>query len=684
MQPMTKHREVSTDGIQESVEFGISFKDQAHIKSILRDTLYSDKVLAVLREYSSNAWDAHRMVGKGDVPVSITLPTSTEHTLTIKDYGPGLSKQDVFTVFTQYGASTKRSTNDAVGMLGIGSKSGFAYTDSFTIVSRHGGVATTYVAHLDEDENDALSVLSEEPCGEDTGLTVIIAVKAADVIEFRAKAHELFRHFIPQPEINLTLPQPVSRDYLMGSFSSNSYAWYAIMGCVPYKIDLDQLKNIYPGFWKTGGYLFCNIGDLQVSASREALKYSEATKNALETQFELFLDEYVKDLLSKIETGVNDWEKRLIANKLNRFSVVDESISDWGGDILFESPISFSVGKFDKTYFSIDENRRLVKCTPVPKGTFRKHYQFALKDLSINPRRNKDTQELYSWDEINQELETFLDKNKLRGIPIVELSELPYDPPSPRIRKSSKNSTTNKKHHATKYELLSAKESNSQWKASDNWKVAEDPQDYDNDVYVVIRSYRAYDSFLSDVDSLKSIYKFCGLTVPKIYGYKDRVNKRINPSKLKGTTFQEWLPKALKALPIASIHAYILSYGWDQRQTCYLTFEEYQRVEKLLGDSPVTDFAYSCYFSSHTYHTYESIRLLDQHLNLNYVDRYNSKATPRSHAYTSRLLRLTKLYPLWNKHSLRELLGDTNPTNTWVQYIKIMDEYNARKLQNVS
>ena len=42
-----------------SAEFGISKGDEAHLMQILRDTLYSDKVLAVLREYSSNAWDAH-------------------------------------------------------------------------------------------------------------------------------------------------------------------------------------------------------------------------------------------------------------------------------------------------------------------------------------------------------------------------------------------------------------------------------------------------------------------------------------------------------------------------------------------------------------------------------------------------------------------------------------------------
>ena len=67
MQPLTKVREVSSEGVAETTRFGISFKDQAHIKMLLRDAIYSDKELAVLREYSANAWDAHRMVGNASI-----------------------------------------------------------------------------------------------------------------------------------------------------------------------------------------------------------------------------------------------------------------------------------------------------------------------------------------------------------------------------------------------------------------------------------------------------------------------------------------------------------------------------------------------------------------------------------------------------------------------------------------
>ena len=56
-----------------SYSFGIKKEGLSHIFNVLRNQLYSDKVLAVIREYSCNAVDAHTEVGK-DEPILVTLP----------------------------------------------------------------------------------------------------------------------------------------------------------------------------------------------------------------------------------------------------------------------------------------------------------------------------------------------------------------------------------------------------------------------------------------------------------------------------------------------------------------------------------------------------------------------------------------------------------------------------------
>jgi hypothetical protein len=100
--------------------FGISVEDSAHILSILRDKLYSNKVLAVIREYSTNAYDAHVEAGIPDRPIEVTLPSRLDSTLSIRDYGIGLTEEDVRNIYAMYGASTKRSSNAFTGQLGLG------------------------------------------------------------------------------------------------------------------------------------------------------------------------------------------------------------------------------------------------------------------------------------------------------------------------------------------------------------------------------------------------------------------------------------------------------------------------------------------------------------------------------------------------------------------------------------
>ena len=103
MRPPEEHRTVSTSGIMDDVEFGISQEDQSWVLHILRNQIYSNKVLAVLREYACNAKDANR-----DVPIEVTFPTVLDPQLVIRDRGPGLSYEDMFRIYTQYGKSTKR------------------------------------------------------------------------------------------------------------------------------------------------------------------------------------------------------------------------------------------------------------------------------------------------------------------------------------------------------------------------------------------------------------------------------------------------------------------------------------------------------------------------------------------------------------------------------------------------
>ena len=78
-----------------SYSFGIKESGLSHIFNVLRNQLYSDKILAVIREYSANALDAHAEVGKQEVPIEITIPTKLNLNFEVRDFGRGLTEKEI-------------------------------------------------------------------------------------------------------------------------------------------------------------------------------------------------------------------------------------------------------------------------------------------------------------------------------------------------------------------------------------------------------------------------------------------------------------------------------------------------------------------------------------------------------------------------------------------------------------
>jgi DNA topoisomerase VI subunit B len=129
--------QVQSSGIQSEAFFTVKQSNIGHIFGILRNQLYSNKPLAIIREYCTNAFDAHIDAGIPSRPIEVSFPTAFKNSLTIRDFGKGLSESGVYDIFVSYGESTKRGTNEQVGMLGLGSKSAFCYVNDFTITSYH-------------------------------------------------------------------------------------------------------------------------------------------------------------------------------------------------------------------------------------------------------------------------------------------------------------------------------------------------------------------------------------------------------------------------------------------------------------------------------------------------------------------------------------------------------------------
>lgn len=329
MKPQVKStKSVKSSGITTSVKFGIKSSGLHHILGILRDQLYSDKILAVIREYSCNAVDAQVQAGKGDVPIEVTLPTRLKLDFKVRDYGDALNDQEIQDVYAFYGESTKRNSNDQIGMLGIGSKSAFAYGDNFVINSYIDGTKHIYNAFIDPSQIGQISKIGTEPTSEKNGIEITVPVRLEDVDEFQTKARNLFKWFKVRPVTKGVKYEYTDCDVLFeGSnwkYLDNSSVsrWdrgdsTLVMGNIGYPInrynlELNEedakLENLLHG----NLVLDMNIGDVEISASRENLQYTDYTrKNITNT-----LKKVKKELSSKITQQFNECKTLFEAKQL--------------------------------------------------------------------------------------------------------------------------------------------------------------------------------------------------------------------------------------------------------------------------------------------------------------------------------------------------------------------------------
>ena len=99
----------------------------------LMDGLYSRKIEAAVRELCTNAQDSHVAAGWPGRQFLVSLPTDFNLKFSVRDYGVGMPHAQVMDRYSTLFDSTKDQSNNETGMLGLGSKSPFAYTDGFTL-----------------------------------------------------------------------------------------------------------------------------------------------------------------------------------------------------------------------------------------------------------------------------------------------------------------------------------------------------------------------------------------------------------------------------------------------------------------------------------------------------------------------------------------------------------------------
>lgn len=201
-------RKVTTQGFTESVKHRVNTRSGHFWQASVVD-IYKRKPEAFLREVGCNGLDATRSIGS-DRPLDLFLPSAFQEQITIRDYGPGLSHEDMMSLYSTGFESSKQATRSdsperqefascQVGQFGIGKYAPFGVYDSFTVDSYHKGTLRTYVIFKDEEGCPATNALPPVPTDQPDGLAVTVPCKEGDFSDDLIR--KVFQWFQPRPNV---------------------------------------------------------------------------------------------------------------------------------------------------------------------------------------------------------------------------------------------------------------------------------------------------------------------------------------------------------------------------------------------------------------------------------------------------------------------------------------------------
>lgn len=329
----TETREVGRFGTSQETKFSIAASPKAF--RALSKTLYSDGILAVIRELSCNAYDAHVEAGNTETPFEVHLPNRLEPWFAVTDYGIGLDHDAITKMYSTYFESTKTDSNAVTGCFGLGSKSPFAYVDAFTVEARWNGKLTIYSCFYNEEGIPSIAMMGE-PMDTDAhnGLTVKMPVKDGDFRAFAERAMRALNRFNPTPTVTGNTDYRVETiEYTMegtnwrmikdGSYSSYRSNIHAIQGNVTYPISQDSMSSInltsaQRAIMTLPVDIFFEIGDLEVALSREALEYTEETVANIRDALDRIADELPPLYQDRFNDCKTLWEAKILFKDIVR------------------------------------------------------------------------------------------------------------------------------------------------------------------------------------------------------------------------------------------------------------------------------------------------------------------------------------------------------------------------------
>jgi hypothetical protein len=402
--------ETTTDN---ATKMRLSEDASSMVFQLFTKNVYSNPIGTVIREITSNCFDSHVEAQTNDpnwkkAPVVIRKhkdENSGTQYISFIDYGVGMSPDRVQNVYGVYFESTKRIDNTQIGGFGIGGKTPLAYKrstgagegeydNSFYVITVFNGTKYFYIISEGE-ECPVIHKLHEEATEDRNGTEIQIPVLQKDMEKFETEMRRQLYYFenvvfdgFPKTDYNgnvVTDDQgnPVSlmennyqivrgKTFLFRGEAYSNYM-HVCLGRVAYPIDYSTL-DLQQGDYRLPIALKLEVGDINVTVSREQLDYSEKTIKLLRAKLDEAKQE-IADLIGKQYQSIQTLEQYFsVKNDFGKLQFPNGT-SLYVGDLIKQKDVDFSNFKYQ--FMKMPNDKQLFR------------FFFEAKQMGKKPRTSR-------------------------------------------------------------------------------------------------------------------------------------------------------------------------------------------------------------------------------------------------------------------------------------------------------
>ena len=311
---------------------GIDKSNIDFITTLLTSNLYSKPLESFLRETVANAYDSHVEAGSSEhILLLIEDISYSTYRISVRDYGVGVSPERFEAIYKNIGSSTKRQSNDYIGMFGIGRFSCLSCADTAHITSYYNNTKYSYVMYKNGGGIN-IDKISETKGEFKTGLEVSIdkylsySISLTEAISGLCLFDKLY---ISYKGSNSALRNRVEsfnsrkifnhKTFSSCSFLSNNKNYFRV-GNILYSNNDSRLAT------QNGIIVNLPIGSVDITPNREELQFTNYTEKEITSRIKAVKEE-LQELLDSKVTGdltLSAFAEGIALNSTFNFELYDD------------------------------------------------------------------------------------------------------------------------------------------------------------------------------------------------------------------------------------------------------------------------------------------------------------------------------------------------------------------------